>query len=222
MLTKKFSLLLTFCFVCCTVFAQNNKPFVDTFYYFETVKPVPADTVKPVVVDTSKKIAHDPRKATRRSAIIPGWGQAYNKEYWKIPIVYGALAVPTALFFYNNKWYKETRDAYSIVVNGETDRYDEIDPKLINPNTGLPLDANSLQLYRNQFRRDRDYSILFFAAVWGLNVVDATVFGHLKDFDVSDDLSMQVAPSFNPVTNTAGLGIALHFKNTPPKKLPAF
>ena len=58
---------------------------------------------------------HNPRTATRRSAIIPGWGQAYNKEYWKIPIVYGALSIPTITFFYNNTWYNRTKSAYDLV-----------------------------------------------------------------------------------------------------------
>src|ERR1700759_5755474 len=64
------------------------------------------------------KKKHDPHKATIRSAILPGWGQAYNHEYWKIPIVYGALAVPGSLFIYNNKWYQKTKEAYEILVNG--------------------------------------------------------------------------------------------------------
>ena len=130
--------------------------------------------------DSVVKKKHDPHKATRRSAIIPGWGQAYNHEYWKIPIVYGALAVPASLFIYNNKWYQRTKDAYNILVNGgDTSK---IDPKL----KGFQL--HILQYYRNAFRKNRDYSALFFLLVWGLNVADATVFAHLKDFDVSDDL----------------------------------
>lgn len=173
-------------------------------------------TASSQVADTNK-IAflqkHDPRKATLRSAILPGWGQAYNKEYWKIPIVYGALAIPTVTYFYNNKWYKKTRDAYNIVVNNDSALFPTIDPKL------QPLISNptSLQFYRNQFRKDRDYSTLWFIIVWGLNVADATVFAHLKHFDVSDDLSMDIRPEINPQFKTMGLGIVLNFKN-PVKK----
>ncbi|MFZ1799723.1 MAG: DUF5683 domain-containing protein [Chitinophagaceae bacterium] len=153
---------------------------------------------------------HEPRKATLRSAILPGWGQAYNKEYWKIPIVYGALAIPAATYLYNNKWYKKTRDAYNIVVNNDTAMFGTIDPKL------QPLISNptSLQFYRNQFRKDRDYSTLWFIILWGLNVADATVFAHLKHFDVSDNLSMDIRPDFNPQLKTAGIGIVFNFKNT--------
>lgn len=168
------------------------------------------------------KPKHDPHKATIRSAILPGLGQAYNREYWKIPIVAGAVAIPTATYFYNNKWYKKTRDAYNIVANGETDRYKEIDSKLKDPTTGEPLDAESLQYYRNQFRRDKDYSVLYLLIIWGLNVVDATVFGHLKDFDVSDNLTMNVQPSYIPATKTLGVGLALNLKTPQRKTLPSF
>src|SRR3954451_6598789 len=89
-------------------------------------KEILLDTIQPKKDSATKQLAkkdsliekkqHDPSKATIRSAIIPGWGQAYNHEYWKIPIVYGALAIPTSLFIYNNKWYQETKDAYEILV----------------------------------------------------------------------------------------------------------
>ncbi len=160
------------------------------------------DSIKKNTPDSLIK-KHDPRKATRRSAMIPGWGQAYNREYWKIPLVYGALAIPTGLFFYNNNWYTKTKFAYEAKYKAEvykdSSNYAAIDPQLVG------LSSASLQSYRNTFRRDRDYSILFFLLAWGLNVVDATVFGHLKDFDVSSDLSMNVKPNLNPTTRTPGL-----------------
>ncbi len=183
--------------------SSKTQPVIDSTTNFNQL-PVNADSIN------IKK--HDPKKATIRSAIIPGWGQAYNREYWKIPIVYGALSIPAITFFYNNKWYKKTRDAYNIVVNQETNRYNEIDPKLFDKN-GKPLDAVSLQFYRNQFRQDRDYSVLYFLGVWAVQVVDATVFGHLKEFDVSDDLSMKINPGYDPVFGKPTIGFALNFKN---------
>lgn len=189
--------------VMITIDSSKTQPVMDSATNFNQL-PVNADSIK------IKK--HDPQKATIRSAIIPGWGQAYNKEYWKIPIVYGALSIPTITFFYNNTWYKKTRDAYNIVINEEVNRYNEIDPKLFG-NDGLPLDAASLQYYRNQFRRDRDYSVLYFLGVWAIQVVDATVFGHLKEFDVSDDLSMKVQPGFDPFLRKPTIGLALNFKS---------
>lgn len=160
-------------------------------------------------------IKHDPRKATRRSAIIPGWGQAYNREYWKIPLVYGAIAIPTVLYVYNDNWYKKTKFAYEAkykAQNKDSSDIAAIDPDLKN------LSITSLQSYRNSFRRDRDYSILFFLFAWGLNVVDATVFGHLKDFDVSNNLSMNLKPQFNPNTKSSGLMVTFHPKNSEKKR----
>ena len=221
----KIVILFVYTFIAFNLNAQNNKQQLANSTLIDTSIKVKADTTIPkdmTAKDTIVKKKHDPAKATRRSAIIPGWGQAYNHQYWKIPIVYGVLAVPASTFIYNNKWYKKTKDAYEIVVNEETDRYDEIDPKLIDPATGMPLSAQDLQYYRNTFRRDRDYSILFFLIAWGVNVVDATVFGHLKDFDVSDDLSMHLQPDFNPVTKQPGIGLAFNIKKQTKKTLPAF
>lgn len=156
---------------------------------------------------TRATLGHDPKKATLRSLILPGWGQAYNKRYWEIPIVYGALGITGAIYLYNNKWYKRTRDAYDIRVN----RNNTADTALIFPRL-VPLSTNSLQVYRNSFRRDRDYSALWFIIFWGLNVLDATVFGHLKAFDVSEDLSLRVNPVIN-LNGSKGLGLALGFKS---------
>jgi hypothetical protein len=80
------------------------------------------------------------------------------------------------------------------------------------------LGISSLQNYRNSFRRDRDYSVLWFFLAWGLQVADATVFAHLKQFDVSNDLSMEITPTFNPQTRSPGLGLTLNLKN-PSKKI---
>jgi hypothetical protein len=162
--------------------------------------------------DTVVKRRHIPKIATRRSLILPGWGQAYNKEYWKIPIVWGFLGTTAGIWIYNNTWYQRTREAYTIVVNNDTQNFGKIHSKLIRPN-GQPLDAQSLQFYRNEFRRDRDYSTLYFALFWALNVVDATVFAHLKNFDVSDDLSLKARPTFNPTTNTLGVSLVFSLKN---------
>ena len=182
----------------------------------DSAVPVKKDTTP--VIATAKKdtvAKHIPRIATRRSALIPGWGQAYNKEYWKIPIVYGIIAIPTVLFFYNNSYYKKTKFAFEARFKeaaGDNSDVKFIDDQLKN------LSITSLQSYRNAFRRDRDYSILYFLLAWGLQVADATVFAHLKQFDVSDDLSMNITPTFNPYTRTPALGLTLNLKNASHKQ----
>jgi hypothetical protein len=167
--------------------------------------------------DSVLRANHVPRKATRRSAILPGWGQAYNREYWKIPIVYGVLAIPTVAYIYNNNYYKKTRFAFEARLkeqNGDSSDVPLIDPEL----SGLGL--GSLQNYRNSFRRDRDYSILWFLLAWGLQVVDATVFAHLRQFNISSDLSMQVHPQFNPVNKMPSLSLSLNLREPARKAKP--
>jgi len=161
-----------------------------------------------ILIDSVKH--HNPRLATRYSAILPGLGQAYNKQYWKVPIVYGVLAIPVSTFIYNNDLYNKTKFAYTALIkekNGDPSDVSKIDPTLKN------LSIGSLQSYRNIFRRDRDYSILWFLIAWGVNVVDATVSGHLKEFDVSNNLSMRIEPLIQPQYKQTGISFRFNLKN---------
>ena len=183
------------------------------------------DSLNGFITDTiPPKKKHIPRIATRRSLILPGWGQAYNGEYWKIPIVYLAIGIPAYTYFYNNSYYKKTSYAYGaryLQVYGDTSSaagknaiksaVAGIDPQLIN------LDLYSLESYRNIFRHDRDYSILWFAILWGVNVADATVFAHLKNFDVSRDLSLHITPTLNSVAGQPTLGFVFNYSKPIPK-----
>jgi hypothetical protein len=163
--------------------------------------------------DTANK--HSPRKATIRSAIIPGWGQAYNKKYWKIPIIYAALGITTYVFIDNVQTYQEVQFAYKVVAEKDTASYPEVPDYL--KELVRRGDINSLDRYRREFRKNIDYSVLIFFLFWGLNVIDATVDAHLKDFDVSPNLSMSLKPML-PAMGTsfsgppgAGTGVSLVF-----------
>lgn len=180
---------------------------------FRTQIAPPEAVVRTVLSDSAGKGRHSPRKATFRSAVLPGWGQAYNREYWKIPLVYGALSIPAITWSFNNKWYRRTREAFQIRADNDSTRFTEIHPKLER------LDAGSLLRYRNQYRRDRDFSVLWFFIVWGVNVVDATVFAHLKEFNVSDDLSLKIFPKLNPKA-APELGLVLGFRQKVITKTP--
>lgn len=196
---------------------------VDTVNVPTEKMPVLADTIQyneKVVTKTAtgkdttiiKKKVHSPKQATIRSAIIPGWGQIYNKKYWKVPIVYAGIGIPAYLFFDNKQWYNRTKYAISIVSNGRTDP-DSL--AKVHPQLRALVDRgadNALINYRNQFRRDMDLSILITLLFWGLNVVDATVDGHLKGFDVSDDLSMKIKPSFMAGNSGPGISLVVSFK----------
>jgi hypothetical protein len=180
------------------------------------------DTTK--LKDSIVKPKHSPRKAAIRSAIIPGWGQAYNKKYWKIPLAVAAVGIPGWLVYYNQEWYRRTSFAVKVADAGTTLPIflDQVDPEL------APLvksrSVNALINYRNEFRRNRDYAILFGLLLWGLNVVDATVDAHLKDFDVSDDLTLRIKPTLLPgkvpaISNVPGLSFALVIGNNHPKAI---
>ena len=156
-----------------------------------------------------KKVkVHSPGKAAFRSAVLPGWGQIYNKKYWKLPIVYGALGVTGYIFLDNIKTYREYRAAYTIRYNAslpvpDSTGYDDLKEiyKKISP--------ESIRTARDRFRQYIDYSVLFFALFWGLNVVDAAVDAHLKSFDVSPDLSFRFKPGYSEMARTSGLSLVL-------------
>jgi hypothetical protein len=172
------------------------------------------DTVpaKAKAVDTAKKKEKKPQaKAALRSAIIPGWGQAYNKKYWKVPIVWGALAIPVVTFNYNKTWYNKTREAYNIKLYNDTATI-PLDESSIDPRL-QPLSSASLKLYRDEFRQNMDFSVLAFLAIWGLQVADAAVDAHLKSFNVTDDLSMRVKPWSSPGFRANGVSLVFNFRD---------
>ena len=156
----------------------------------------------------SATLAHSPKKAAIRSAILPGLGQIYNKKYWKLPIVYGALGTCAGVFLFNLGSYKDTKFAYKVKYNMRVFRTDSALYSNIKTNL-KPLSEESLRFYRNQYRRDIDYSALFFLILWGLNVVDASVDAHLKSFDVSPELSLKFKPVYSDLARTNGLSLVL-------------
>lgn len=196
-----FLLLLTIC-ISWNSFAQTETT-SDT-----NNTAVVKNTAKDSVVVKKK---YSPKIAAIRSAIFPGLGQIYNKKYWKLPIVYGAMGVSGGIFLYNLKNYKNTRFAYKVKYNMRVNRTDSSLFAQIKDEL-KPLSEESLRFYRNQFRRDIDYSALVFLLLWGLNVVDATVDAHLKSFDVSPDLSLQFKPGYSEMAGTNGLSLVLKIR----------
>jgi len=165
---------------------------------------ITGDTViNGVKKDSVKK--HSPRKAAIRSAIIPGWGQIYNKKYWKLPLVYAAIGIPGYLIFDNKRWYDRSRYALAVASNNpiNADSFARVHPNLKALTQGNQV--NAIRNYRNEFRKNMDYSILATLLFWGLNVIDATVDAHLKDFDVSDEIGMRIKPVIMTGTRTPGL-----------------
>ena len=164
-------------------------------------------------IDTSKP--YNPRVAILRSAILPGWGQFTNKKYWKMPIVYGALGTTAYIFVRNIKQFREANSSYKNAIDGDTSN-DKLIPE---PYYSVRSNPDRIKNFRNQVRQNVDYSVLFFIAFWGLNVVDAAVDAHLKTFDVSDNLSLQIKPGYSPMANTNGVSLILDIHSKAAKGL---
>lgn len=127
----------------------------------------------------------EPKSVMRRSLFIPGWGQVTNKQIWKVPVIYGLFAGMAAYTIYTNDRYKGYRAAY----------YNSFDQNIdlrFGPTPGYIPAGQPPELYRsnrNNFRNQRDLSIIGLVLIYGLNVADAYIFAQLRDFDVSDNLS---------------------------------
>lgn len=142
-----------------------------------------------------------PSKAAFYSAILPGLGQAYNKKYWKIPIVYAAMG--TGIYFYisNNKQYNRYRTAYKERLAGVRDEFFNVVP-----------DENALIDAQEFYQRNRDLSLLLTVVAYVLNIVDANVDAHLLQFNVNDDLSFRPHIDQNEIDFNHNLGLTLNFK----------
>jgi hypothetical protein len=169
--------------------------------------------------DSVLKKKHNPRRATIYSAILPGAGQVYNHKYWKVPIVYAAIGIPAYTYFYNKNWYNKCQYALAVTVNkSQGDSLARVDPQLINfVNAG---DVNDIITYRDSFRKNQDYSVLYFLLFYGLNIVDATVDAHLRDFNVNSDLSFKIKPMIIAGPDmVAGFSLVFDFHKGRPKPL---
>jgi hypothetical protein len=170
------------------------------------------DSLPAARVDSLIKAQHSPRKAAIRSAIIPGWGQIYNRKYWKVPIVWGALGVTGYIFFNNLHTYQDLKFSYAAKYKASVPPYDSIDYKQIKDKY-MPIDPEALKAGRNQYRQYIDYAAVFFIIFWGLNVVDAAVDAHLKAFDISPDLSLRIKPNYNPLAKAGGVSFVFNLKH---------
>lgn len=157
------------------------------------------------VVDTAY---HSPKKAGWFSTALPGLGQAYNKKYWKIPIIYAAFGGITYFLVKHNGEYIKYREAYIARIDDDPATVDDF-PKYTTEN---------LRVFKNIYWKKRDLDIILLAGVFTLNILDAIVDAHFYTYDISDDLSLQITPvvapalSFGPSRSSyAGLSFSLSF-----------
>lgn len=195
------------------LFNLKNSSLIFLVFFFCKVNSQTQDSGR-VAKDSSqlakeikKENYHAPRRATIYSALLPGLGQAYNKKYWKIPIIYAGLAGFGYMFSVNNDEYNYYRENL-IAVNDE-------DPNTTNETT---YSSDQLQTLKNQYKKNRDLAIIGFALIYFLNIMDANVDAHLKTFDVNNDLSLHLDPwqsmyiYNNGYKVACGVSLTLNFK----------
>lgn len=153
-----------------------------------------------------KKIYSIARKSTLMSAILPGLGQAYNKKYWKVPVIYAGLIGFGYLFVTNNTQYRFYRK--NLIAF-----YDN-DSSTVNT---TQYSGSQLETLKTDFKKNRDLGLIGMGIIYLVNIIDANVDGHLRTFDVSDDLSISVDPWQNIYRSAGyktamGLSIKFNFK----------
>ena len=143
-----------------------------------------------------------PRTATIRSAMVPGWGQVYNRQIWKVPIVAVFFAGNIYFIVRNDERYHYYRGKLGEAINDKVNiktvlLYDTKDDKDLTKRVSREYNQDQLNNIVAGYRKNRDASYLFLFATWAANIVDANVTAHLKTFDMTDDISLKIQPSFS-------------------------
>lgn len=174
------------------------------------------DSTKIVEMDQQAEEVHSPRKATIYSAILPGLGQAYNKKYWKIPVIYAGFAAFGYFIYWNNDNYQIMKQAYSDFTDDDpdTNSYLDLDGAQYYNLGSEPDDTNFKQAVLKQqdyYRRNRDLLVISIVGFYGLQIIDASVDAHFFDFDISEDLTMNWQPTMNYFNQQTVYGINCTF-----------
>ena len=176
--------------VACLLLTQIFNPFGANAQELKRI-----DKVKSFLRDD----VHSAKKATIYSAILPGWGQAYNRKYWKIPIVYAGFGAVGYFVKTNHDLYTLRKEEYKILDD---------DP---NATTISGKPKAQIRVDIDTYRRTRDLSIIGLALWYGLNLIDANVDGHFYNFDVDDDLTLKIQPKLLDASGLShGVGLSLN------------
>ena len=196
MFFKKNILILAIAFYSATLFAQKDSTGVKL-----------KDIKIKGNINTTEGVYNplSPSRAAFYSAIFPGMGQMYNKKYWKAPIVWAALAIPTYYYQTNNSDYKRFRTAYKLRKNGLQDEF-------TSDNGVSTVSLQTLETAQKQLRENRDMSLLSGVIIYILQIVEASVNAHLLQFNTDDNLSFKPALIMNPIRFEApSVGLVLKY-----------
>lgn len=166
------------------------------------------------VISYESDIEPLPGRATLYSALLPGLGQIYNGELFKLPIYWGGLLISSHLLVKYNTNYKRFKRIHNQATS--------TDPEISG---NVPISGETAKWYRDVYRRYRDYSIVATVLVYALQVIDANVFAYMHDFEVTDDISMNIEPALispyneyamhtgpiSPINNAVGMRVGIRF-----------
>ena len=204
--TRVFSLLFLTLLLSVSLQAQitNNNTLVPDAEKKDTVvNTMITDSVRVSSNDTAKKkviFQPNPKKAGLYSAVLPGAGQLYNRQYWKVPVIYVGFGVAAYFIVDNYQTYNKYRTAYIATIDS--------DPKTVSTE---PYSSDQLKQLQDQFKQYLDLTVLLTSVGYIIQVMDAVVFAHLKNFDVSRDITMRMKPTVMP-NGGVGFGLAFNFK----------
>lgn len=188
---------------------QSPDSSFDSKLVFDIDSTFVQDTSKMVKASTQIAKKHKPRTAVWLSAILPGLGQAYNKKYWKIPIVYAGFGGLSYAVYYTATNYQQARKAYRLQVDD--------DPFTKGEYKGYS-DPETLKAQRDFHKRNLTISGICMAVWYSLNLIDAAVDAHLFDFNMSDDLALHWEPTMvnpyplQPMAMSYGLKLNLRLR----------
>lgn len=192
---------------------QNKKPLLIAllfFLYAFAKAQTPASSSEiPIAVGDSiipSKEAYDPLRPARAAfyaASLPGLGQVYNKDYWKLPLVYGALGSGIVVAVDSDREFMRFRTAFKQRLAGRIDEFTVVDP--VTGETSQVFSDDALIRGQDVFRRRRELAILVTAGLYVLQIIEANVDAHLSQYDIDDDLT------FAPDIHTDDLGMAMHY-----------
>ncbi|WP_298555545.1 DUF5683 domain-containing protein [uncultured Algibacter sp.] len=192
------------CLLCFSSFAQSKKE--------KEIKELPKEAVIDSVIKVSNPINPlSPAKAAFYSAILPGLGQAYNKKYWKIPIVWAAIGSGIYFYINNNEQYNRYRDAYKSRLAGFTNDEFYLDSNGNQLSTPT-VSTEKLEDAQEFYSRNREMSLLVTIGFYALNIIDANVDAHLLQYNIDENLSLSPHYKINSFDASSDLGLTLNFK----------
>lgn len=173
-----------------------------------------------VSIDTVQKPVYmpNPSKIVWMGAVVPGWGQILNRKYWKLPIVYGGLLGCYYAYSWNASRYNSYHTAYLDIIDSDptTNSFLDILPEgyTLESIGGTSRYTTILKTGQDQFRRQRDLSVIVSVAFYALTLVDAFVDAQLYGFDISPDLSLEIKPIYlrNNVDASGSFGMQCSFR----------